>query len=169
MGKLRILGIDPGLQNTGWGVLETCGSGFNFIATGIIHTTPKLPLADRLAEIHRTLLEICSEFSPDEVSIEETFMNNNPISALKLGHARGVAMLAPALLGITVFEYAPNQIKKMIVGVGHADKNQVEMMIRKILKGLNDQKIGPDAFDALAIALCHGYMRNSYVNRNVGK
>ena len=95
MKGLRILGIDPGLQNTGWGVLEVRGSVYSFIAAGIVHTTPKSSLPDRLAEIHNTLLKVCDEFAPDEVSIEETFVNSNPLTSLKLGHARGVAILVP--------------------------------------------------------------------------
>ena len=104
-----------------------------------------------------------AEFNPSEAAIEETFVNKNPNSTLKLGQARGAVILVPALQKIPVFEYAPNQIKKMVVGSGHAEKRQVDMMVHTMLKGVQSYKIGPDAADALAIAMCHGYMRSSVI------
>ena len=162
MTKVRILGIDPGLNNTGWGVVDSCGGVFDFVAAGILHSDVKKTLAERLCELHKGLIAIIDEFRPDEASIEQTFVNKNPNSTLKLGQARGAVIVAPALKGIPVFEYAPNQIKKMSVGAGHADKTQVDMMVRTMLKGLDkDIKLGADASDALAMALTHAYMRSA--------
>ncbi len=159
----RILGLDPGLQNTGWGVIDCSGSSFAFVAAGIIHSAPDKTLAERLAELHTGVAAVVSEFNPEETAIEETFVNKNPNSTLKLGQARGAIILVPALQKIPVFEYAPNQIKKMVVGSGHAEKRQVDMMVHTMLKGVQNYKIGPDAADALAIAMCHGYMRTSVI------
>lgn len=155
---MRLLGIDPGLRHTGWGVVDKQGTRVVFVSAGVIHTDEKQRLAERLAELHQGLREVIERFAPDEAAVEETFVNKNPGSTLKLGQARGVALLAPALLRIPVFEYTPNQIKKMIVGAGHADKNQVGMMVRMLLKTVPEH-IPADATDALAIALCHGFMR----------
>ena len=157
---IRILGLDPGLRHTGWGVVEQDGPRFRFISAGVINPNETLTLAERLAELHEVLKKVIADFSPDEVSVEETFVNKNPNSTLKLGQARGVVILTPALFGLHVSEYTPNQIKKMIVGAGHADKKQVDMMVRTLLKTV-PENIPPDASDALAIALCHGFMRPS--------
>lgn len=156
---MRILGIDPGLQHTGWGVIDINGIKQSFAAAGILHSDKTKSLAEKLAELHSGLISIIDEFKPDEVSIEKTFVNNNPLSSLTLGQARGAVILAPALRGIPVFEYTPNQIKKMIVGTGHADKKQVDMMVHTMLYGLQGIKLGADASDALAIALCRVFMR----------
>ena len=155
---MRILGLDPGLRHTGWGIIEKNGSSVSFVAAGVISADTDLNLADRLAQIHASLVKIITEYAPQEAAIEETFVNVNPTSTLKLGQARGVAMLTPALYKIPVAEYTPNQIKKMVVGVGHAAKPQVDMMVKKMMPTLPD-KLPPDAADALAIALCHGFMR----------
>ena len=155
---LRILGLDPGLRHTGWGVVDKDGSRLRFISAGVINPDDTLALSDRLAELHEGLKKIITDFSPDEVAVEETFVNKNPNSTLKLGQARGVVILTPALFGLRVAEYTPNQIKKMIVGAGHADKNQVDMMVRTLLKTVPEH-IPPDASDALALALCHGFIR----------
>lgn len=155
---LRILGLDPGLRHTGWGIVDKDGSKFRFVSAGVINPNDKLTLAERLAELHAGLNKVIADFSPDEAAVEETFVNKNPSSTLKLGQARGVVLLTPALSGIRVSEYTPNQIKKMIVGAGHAEKNQVDMMVRTLLKTV-PENIPPDAADALAIALCHGFMR----------
>lgn len=155
---LRILGLDPGLRHTGWGIVDKDGSKFRFVSAGVINPNDKLTLAERLAELHAGLNKVIADFSPDEAAVEETFVNKNPSSTLKLGQARGVVLLTPALSGIRVSEYTPNQIKKMIVGAGHAEKNQVDMMVRTLLKTV-PENIPPDASDALAIALCHGFMR----------
>ena len=156
---MRIIGLDPGLRHTGWGVIDKDGTKVSLVAAGVISADTTPTLAERLAELYSSLVKVLDEFKPDEASIEKTFVNKNPESTLKLGQARGVVLMAPALKGIPVGEYTPNQIKKMIVGVGHADKNQVDMMIRKMLPTL-PENIPPDASDALAIALCHGFMRN---------
>ena len=162
---LRILGLDPGLRHTGWGVVDKEGPRFRFISAGVINPDDSLSLSERLAELHEGLKKIITDFSPDEAAVEETFVNKNPNSTLKLGQARGVVILTPALFGLRVAEYTPNQIKKMIVGAGHADKNQVDMMVRTLLKTVPEH-IPPDASDALAIALCHGFMRpTTLINR----
>lgn len=163
---LRILGLDPGLRHTGWGIIEKDGSKVRFISAGVINPDDRLDLADRLAELHEGLKKIIHDFAPDEVAVEETFVNKNPNSTLKLGQARGVVILTPALFHLRVAEYTPNQIKKMIVGAGHADKNQVDMMVRTLLKTVPEH-IPADASDALAIALCHGFMRPTTLIRGV--
>ena len=153
---MRILGLDPGLRHTGWGLIEKNGNSYVFIAAGVINPDPKASLSVRLALLHRSLTEIIETYRPEEVGIEETFVNKNPNSTLKLGQARGVVMCIPGLFNIPTFEYTPNHIKKMVVGVGHAAKDQVDLMIRKVLKNI-PQDIPPDVSDALAIALCHGF------------
>ncbi|MDR2901900.1 MAG: crossover junction endodeoxyribonuclease RuvC [Lactobacillales bacterium] len=158
---VRILGLDPGLRHTGWGIVEKDGNKFKFIAAGVINPNDKGELAHRLAELYDGVLKIVTSFSPDEAAVEETFVNKNPNSTLKLGQARGISLLVPALHKMPVAEYTPNQIKKMIVGVGHADKTQVDMMVRTLLKTV-PADIPVDASDALAIALCHGFMRNVF-------
>ena len=159
---MRIIGLDPGLRHTGWGVVDKDGAKFSFVAADVISEDTTPSLAERLAELHSHLIKVLDEFRPDEASIEKTFVNVNPESTLKLGQARGVVLLAPALKGLPVGEYTPNQIKKMIVGVGHADKKQVDMMVRKILPTL-PENIPADASDALAIAVCHGFMRQTTI------
>lgn len=156
---MRILGLDPGLRHTGWGLIEKEGSKVTFVAAGVISAQTDLTLAERLAEIHTAITQVILDFHPDEAAIEETFVNKNPTSTLKLGQARGAIILAPAEHQISVAEYTPNQIKKMVVGIGHADKNQVDMMVRRMLPTLPEH-IPPDASDALAVALCHGFMRS---------
>lgn len=155
----RILGIDPGLQKTGWGVIASEGSRLTFIACGTIKTDPTLSTAERLAEISRGLEDVINAWSPDTVAIEETFMNNNAASALKLGAARGAAMVTPARLGLPVAEYAANLVKKSIVGTGHATKDQIGMMVRRLLPTAGP--LGADAADALAIAVCHAHHAGS--------
>lgn len=155
---IRILGLDPGLRHTGWGVIEKDGTRLRFIAGGVINPDEKAVLSVRLSELHLELKKVLETYQPDEAAVEQTFVNNNPSSTLKLGQARGVVLLTPSLYQIPVAEYTPNQIKKMIVGSGHADKNQVDMMMRTLLKNV-PEKIPADASDALAIALCHGFMR----------
>lgn len=155
---VRILGLDPGLRHTGWGVIEKDGSRLRFVAAGVINPNDKNRLSDRLSELHLDLAEVIKAYEPDEAAVEETFVNNNPSSTLKLGQARGVVLLTPALFNIPVAEYTPNQIKKMVVGVGHADKKQVDMMVRTLLKSV-PENIPADAADALAISLCHSFLR----------
>ena len=154
---MKILGIDPGLQHTGWGIIESEGSRLGFIAAGVIDTDSKLSLPERLVQIDVGLCDVINTYAPQEAGLEETFMNNNPASALKLGLARGVAMVVPARLGLPVIGYAANLVKKSVVGAGHADKTQVQMMIKTLLP--QSGKLGADAADALAIAICHAHHR----------
>ncbi|MGN1063680.1 MAG: crossover junction endodeoxyribonuclease RuvC [Alphaproteobacteria bacterium] len=155
---VRILGLDPGLRHTGWGIIDKEGARVRFVAAGVVNPDTTLDLAERLAELHGCLRKIITEWTPDEAAVEQTFVNKNPTSTLKLGQARGVVLLAPALHGIRVAEYTPNQIKKMVVGAGHAEKSQVDLMVRTLLK-TPPEHMPPDAADALAIALCHSFMR----------
>ena len=130
---VRILGIDPGLRRTGWGVIEIDGNRLSFIGCGSVEPSDSLPLASRLLAIHEGLAAVLGDFKPLEAAVEQTFVNKDGVATLKLGQARGVAMLAPAMFGISVAEYAPNQVKKTVVGAGHADKNQILAMVRILL------------------------------------
>jgi len=156
---IRIIGIDPGLRNVGWGLIEADGARLAYVACGSIKTRADLSLAERLAQIHRALAALIEERRPDEAAVEETFVNRDPQSALKLGQARGVALAAPALLGLLVAEYAANVIKKTIVGAGHAEKRQVAMMVKMLLP--NCEIASPDAADALAVAITHAQHRRA--------
>jgi crossover junction endodeoxyribonuclease RuvC len=156
---VRILGIDPGLRRTGWGVIEIDGNRLTFVGVRLGGTAGSLPLASRLLAIHEGLAAVLGDFQPVEAAVEQTFVNKDGVATLKLGQARGVAMLAPAMFGIPVAEYAPNQVKKTVVGAGHADKNQILMML-KILLPKADPK-SPDAADALAVAITHAHHRQS--------
>ena len=137
MTSTRILGIDPGLNRTGWGVVDSAGNRLSHVAHGVVVSDPTDSMATRLAAIHTGLAAVIAEFAPDETAVEEVFVNKNPSSTLKLGMARGVAMLAPATAGLPVAEYAANLIKKSVVGAGHADKAQVAMMVSRLLPGTN--------------------------------
>ena len=159
MPPIRILGVDPGLSATGWGVIETVGSKLAFRACGAISTDTDMPLARRLAFIHRELSDLIAEHAPDEGAVEETFVNRDPRSALKLGQARGVALAALALAGLPVAEYAANLVKKTVVGVGHAEKPQVAMMVKMLLPAASPRSA--DAADALAVAICHAQHRGA--------
>lgn len=152
---MRLLGLDPGLRVTGWGVIQVDGNALHHVADGIVRTDAALSLADRLAQIHDGLAAIIREYQPDAAAVEETFVNRNPASTLKLGQARGVALLTPALAGIPVAEYAANLIKKSLVGAGHADKTQIAAMVKMLLPGA--ALPSPDAADALAVAICHAH------------
>jgi len=154
---VRIIGIDPGLRNTGWGIIEQEGQRLIYVADGSVHSETDAALAVRLLQIHRQLLDVISRFAPDEAAIKETFVNKDARATLKLGQARGVAMLAPASLGIAVAEYAPNMIKKSVVGAGHAEKDQVKHMVRMLLPKAEMNSV--DSTDALAIAICHAHHR----------
>ena len=154
---IRILGIDPGLRRTGWGVLDVEGNRLMFVGCGSVETREQMALASRLLAIHAGLGLILDRFRPAEAAIEQTFVNKDGVATLKLGQARGVAMLAPAMFGIAVAEYAPNQVKKTVVGAGHADKTQIQAML-KILLPKADPK-SADAADALAIAITHAHHR----------
>jgi crossover junction endodeoxyribonuclease RuvC len=152
---MRLLGLDPGLRHTGWGVVDATGNRLSHVANGVVHSRDGRPLAQRLVDLFRQLNEVLDRYAPDEAAVEETFVNKNPASTLKLGVARGVVLLAPAERGLPVFEYSANLIKKSVVGVGHADKQQVQMMVHRLLPGvaLDDA----DAADALAVAICHAH------------
>lgn len=152
---MRILGIDPGLQKTGWGIIEADGHRLTFIASGLIKTQVALPLYARLAEIDDGLGKVVKQWTPDTSGIEETFVNKNAASALKLGFARGAAIVAVARTGIEVLEYPANLVKKSVVGAGHAAKEQVGMMIKTLLP--SSGKISEDEADALAVAITHAH------------
>ena len=156
-GAIRILGIDPGLRSTGWGLIEQVGSRLSFLGCGAIRTDADTSLAERLAAIHRGVTDLIDANDPREAAVEETFVNRDPQSTLKLGQARGAALAALALMELPVAEYAANLIKKTVVGVGHAEKRQVAMMVRMLLPASN--ATGPDAADALAVAICHAQHR----------
>lgn len=151
---MRVLGIDPGLRNLGWGVIDVSGSRISHIANGVCHGTGE-DLGDRLLALFDALTDVVVRFAPDTAAVEQTFVNKDGAGTLKLGQARGIAMLVPARAGLSVGEYAPNTIKKTVVGVGHADKRQIDHMVRLQLPGV--EIAGPDAADALAIALCHAH------------
>jgi crossover junction endodeoxyribonuclease RuvC len=159
MGPVRILGLDPGLRHTGWGIIQVKGNSLSHVAHGVVNTPSDLELAQRLTYLFKGLSEIIEAYSPDEAAVEETFVNKNPTSTLKLGMARGVVLLAPAALGISVFEYSANKVKKSVVGVGHADKDQVLMMVQRLLPALNSISMRADAADALAVSICHSHHR----------
>jgi crossover junction endodeoxyribonuclease RuvC len=159
LGKVRIIGLDPGLRNTGWGVIEAEGTRLIYVADGSVHSDADADLAERLLQIHEQLLRVLKEFQPDEAAIEETFVNVDARATLKLGQARGAVMLAPAMCKIPVAEYAPNQIKKSVVGAGHAEKNQVKHMVKVLLPKAIMKTA--DSTDALAIAICHAHHRGA--------
>ncbi|MEY4696570.1 MAG: crossover junction endodeoxyribonuclease RuvC [Pseudomonadota bacterium] len=155
---MRVLGIDPGLRNLGWGVIDVAGARLTHVANGICHSTPgegEGDLAARLLSLHGQLTEVLRLYRPDTAAVEHTFVNKDAVATLKLGQARGIALLVPAQAGLTVGEYAPNAVKKTVVGVGHAAKVQVDHMVRLHLPGV--VIAGPDAADALAIAICHAH------------
>ena len=152
---MRLIGLDPGLRNTGWGVIDILGNRLMHVADGTIRPRQDGPLAWRLRDLHEGLAAVLAAHAPDEAAVEETFVNKNPESTLKLGEARGVVLLAPALLGIPVAEYSANRIKKAVVGAGHARKEQVQIMVRHLLPGTVVSSA--DAADALAVAICHAH------------
>jgi len=152
---MRLLGLDPGLQKTGWGIVESHGTRLTHIANGTVTSDRKKSLAERLVELHDGLTEVLAEWQPHSCAVEETFVNKNPTSTLKLGQARGIALLVPSMAGLPVAEYTPNHVKKSVVGVGHAAKEQVDAMVQVLLPGIKIN--GPDAADALAVAICHAH------------
>ncbi len=151
----RLLGLDPGLRSTGWGVIETSGTRLSHVANGRVVSDGAKGLAERLVELHEGLAEIVARYAPDSAAVEHTFVNKNPTATLKLGQARAISLLVPARAGLPVEEYAPNMVKKAVVGVGHADKIQIRMMVARLLPGC--RITGPDAADALAVAICHAH------------
>ena len=156
-----ILGIDPGLQHTGWGVIAISGNQLSFIASGTIHSDAKRPMAERLQQLHDGLQQAICLYNPAEATIEETFVNKNSATSLKLGQARGALMLTVSLAGIPLCEYSANMVKKSVVGSGHADKGQIAMMVKTLLP--KSDAATADAADALAVAICHAHMRNSVI------
>jgi crossover junction endodeoxyribonuclease RuvC len=149
---IRVLGIDPGSQRTGFGVLDATGTRLTYVASGVIRTS-QADFATRLCEIFRCMQTIVTQYQPHEIAIEKVFVNRNPDSALKLGQARGAAICGTADAKADIYEYATRQIKQAVVGSGSAEKSQVQMMMRSILK--LDGPVGADAADALAAAVCH--------------
>ena len=154
---IRIIGIDPGLRATGWGVVESAGTRLSFVASGTIATDSADDLAARLKALHDGLVRQFAAWQPDEAAVEATFVNRDGAATLKLGQARGVAMLVPALAGLAVAEYAPNLVKKSVVGAGHADKRQIRTMVGLLLP--RAEMASEHAADALAIAICHAHHR----------
>jgi len=154
---IRIIGIDPGLRRTGWGVIETLGNSLRFVASGTVTSDGDLDLASRLCQLHDGLAEVVHSYQPQEAAVEQTFVNKDAVATLKLGQARGVVMLVPARAGLPVSEYAPNAVKKAVIGVGHGDKKQIHMMLKILMPKATF--VGNDAADALAIAICHAHNR----------
>ncbi|MEX0406244.1 crossover junction endodeoxyribonuclease RuvC [Aquibium sp. LZ166] len=160
---IRIIGIDPGLRRTGWGIVEACGNALRFVGAGTVVSDAKADLASRLCELHDGLSAIIHAQMPDEAAVEQTFVNKDAVATLKLGQARGIAMLVPAKAGLRVAEYAPNAVKKSVIGVGHGDKRQIHMMVKVLMpRAVFDTD---DAADALAIAICHAHHRQSVTGR----
>lgn len=156
---IRIIGIDPGLRRTGWGIIETDGVRLTYVASGAVTSDADDALAYRLRSLFEGMTGVIASFKPIEAAVEETFVNDNPRATLKLGQARGMALLAPAMKGLAVAEYAPNVIKKTVVGAGHAEKGQIQAMIGFLLP--KAKFASADEADALAIAICHANHRSS--------
>ncbi len=160
---IRVLGVDPGLRRTGWGVIEALGNRLTFIASGTVTSDNKRDLASRLVQLHDGLAKVVEGQSPHEAAVEHTFVNKDAGATLKLGQARGVALLVPALAGLEVAEYAPNLVKKTVVGTGHAEKEQIRAMVKVLMpRAVFDTD---DAADALAIAICHAHHRGTASGR----
>ncbi len=157
--RLRIIGIDPGLRRTGWGVVDVNGNTMHYVASGVLKIGTDGQLPARLLELYHALTEIVQTQRPTEAAVECTFVNVNPDSTLKLGHARAIALLVPSLAGLSVAEYAPNAIKKSLSGFGHGDKSQIRGMVQRLLPGANPKTA--DESDALSIAMAHFFMRNA--------
>ena len=160
---IRVLGVDPGLRRTGWGIVAVTGNALAFVAAGTVRAPLDGELAGRLVALYEGLAEIVRAFAPDEAAVEQTFVNKDAAATLKLGNARGIALLVPAQAGLSVAEYAPNAVKKAIVGSGHAEKGQIRAMVRILLPRAEFDS--DDAADALAIAICHAHHRQSAVVR----
>ena len=154
---IRIIGIDPGLRSTGWGIIESLGNSLRFVASGTVKSNGKAELASRLCQLHDGLADILHIHQPEEAAVEITFVNKDAGATLKLGQARGIAMLVPARAGLAVAEYAPNAVKKAVIGVGHGDKRQIQMMLKVLMPRATYDT--DDAADALAIAICHAHNR----------
>lgn len=161
-GGLRVLGLDPGLRRTGWGIIEQHGNRLVHIANGTLVSDASLSVAERLVQLRVALEEVLAEYHPQAAAVEETLANRNPASTLKLGMARGVALLVPASAGLPVSQYLPMIVKKSVVGTGHADKDQVQMMVARLLPGC--KAASADAADALAVAICHAHHASSFAS-----
>jgi crossover junction endodeoxyribonuclease RuvC len=160
---IRIIGIDPGLRRTGWGVIDSHGNSLRFVASGTVRSDDKADLASRLRQLYDGLTTIMHGHMPHEAAVEQTFVNKDAVATLKLGQARGIAMLVPSLASLRVAEYAPNAVKKAVIGVGHGDKKQIHMMVKVLMpKATFDTD---DSADALAIAICHAHHRQSVSGR----
>lgn len=164
--SVRIIGIDPGLRNMGWGIIDSKGSSLKHVANGVIKSDGKLDLATRLCQLHDQLYDIITSYEPNESAVENTFVNKDPAGALKLGQARGIALVVPARFGLLVAEYAPNKVKKTVVGAGHADKTQILHMLKILLPNATPKNA--DAADALAIAITHAQYRGAKQLKIVG-
>ncbi|MEJ8473047.1 crossover junction endodeoxyribonuclease RuvC [Roseibium algae] len=160
---IRVLGIDPGLRRTGWGVIEVTGNRLVFIASGTVTSDNKKNLAQRLVQLHNGLSSVVDAQNPMEAAVELTFVNKDAGATLKLGQARGIALLVPSLAGLSVAEYAPNLVKKTVVGTGHADKEQIRVMVKILMPRATFDT--DDAADALAIAICHAHHRGTATAR----
>ena len=160
---IRIIGVDPGLRRTGWGIIDTLGNSLRFVASGTVTSDGDMDLASRLRQLHDGLADVVHSYKPDEAAVEQTFVNKDAVATLKLGQARGIAMLVPARAGLPVAEYAPNAVKKAVIGVGHGEKRQIHMMVRVLMP--RAQFDTDDAADALAIAICHAHHRQSITGR----
>lgn len=158
---MRIIGLDPGLRHTGWGIIDVVGNNLTPVAGGTIDTNAKDTMANRLKTIHDGLYHVIDQWKPEMAAVEETFVNKNPKSTLKLGMARGVVMVAPALQGLSVYEYSANLVKKSVVGTGHASKEQIQMMVKMLLPKANLDTA--DTADAYAIAICHAHHHQSHI------
>jgi crossover junction endodeoxyribonuclease RuvC len=167
MALVRLLGIDPGLRFTGWGLLEADGNRLRHLADGVIASDAAQSVPERLKFLHDALALLMDEHRPDEAAVEETYVNRNGAATLKLGYARGVALLAPTLRGIPVSEYGAKTVKLAVVGTGGASKEQVQMMVRRLLPGATMRRA--DAADALAVAICHAHHRASRNSWAAGK
>ncbi|AGF75013.1 Holliday junction resolvase ruvC [Bartonella australis AUST/NH1] len=160
---IRIIGIDPGLRRTGWGVVDLLGNQLRFVGAGTLHSDAQRDLASRLCQLHEGLLAVLHQFMPHEAAIEHVFVNKDATATLKLGQARAIALLAPAQKGLPVSEYAPNKVKKSVIGVGHGAKEQIHMMVKVLLPQAKFDS--SDAADALALALCHSTHRTGLSRR----
>ena len=152
---MRLIGLDPGLRHTGWGVIDADANRLSHVANGVVRSDQSLSLTERLVQLHEALKRVLETYGPDEAAVEASLVNKNPTSSLKLGVARGVILLTPGLAGLPVTEYLPNIVKKAVVGTGHAAKEQVQAMVRHLLPGVTVES--PDAADALAVAICHSH------------
>lgn len=159
--EIRIIGIDPGLRHTGWGVIEIAGNQLQFIASGTVTSNKKCLLSTRLFQLYQGLSQVLQTYMPHEAAVEHTFVNTDAMATLKLGQARGIALLVPAKIGLHVSEYAPNAVKKAVIGVGHGEKQQIHMMVKVLMPQAEFDT--SDAADALAVAVCHAHTRKIMV------